>query len=243
MYPKEKNVFAGSFIDTDIPDPRNIFESKFTVPSHMRHIVLSLLRHRAEVPNEFPIAKVKTVYFDDMQDTNYYDSLDGFLDKRKYRLREYLDSEEGARYSLEVKLRDDSKTSKLRKLIFKALPADYEFTTFRDLFEVFERVNGFSLNKLRMGLPQSELYVDTTIYYERYRFDDVREDARYNLDTRIMLHSSVKAERDFREGVFLNHDIFEIKSASPMQLPSFLKGLSIEPAAFSKFVWGKELCL
>ena len=230
-----------NIMDLKISEPREIFEAKFCSPRRERNRLLSLLRHRTSIPKSFAEAKVKTIYFDDKFSTSYMDSLDGFYAKQKYRLREYIDSVEGARYSLEIKFRNDARTSKVRKLIFKALPDSYKFSTFRELIDTFERENGFSLSRIRHSLPCEDLYVDTTIYYERFRFDNLSQDARYNIDTNIMLVPSVRSERALRDGVYLDHDIFEIKSAAPMGLPSYLKELGIEPVSFSKFVWGKEL--
>ncbi|MEE9543151.1 MAG: VTC domain-containing protein [Thermodesulfobacteriota bacterium] len=235
------SAFETSITDEEIGEPEDIFEVKYVSPRHARNRVLSFLRHRTSIPKSFAEAKVKTIYFDDKHSTSYLDSLDGFLSKQKYRLREYIDSVGGARYSLEVKLRNDMRTSKVRKLVFKPLPETYKFSTFRDLLDTFERENGFSLSRIRHSLPRGDLYVDTTIYYERFRFDDPFEDVRYNLDTNIMLVPSLRSERALKDGVYLDHDIFEIKGALLTGLPSYLEGLGIEPASFSKFVWGKEL--
>lgn len=235
------NTDLGDGADVAIDEPGAIFEVKYTVPRRFRARVLSILRRRTTLPESFAVAKVKTIYFDDRSSTSFFDSVDGFLAKRKYRLREYVDSVGGARYSLEIKLRDDVKTSKVRKLIFKALPDSYRFSTFRDLLDTFECENGFSLERMRHSLPAGELYVDTTIYYERFRFEDPFADARYNLDIQIMLLPPERAENTLRSGQYLDHDIFEIKSTERRGLPAYLKGLDFEPVAFSKFVWGKEL--
>lgn len=243
MNANEEKVAGIETVQDGIDEPKDIFEVKYTVPRHSRERVLSTLRMRTTEPSNFAVAKVKTIYFDDKNSTSFFDSVDGFLAKKKFRLREYTDSVGGARYSLEIKFRDDVKTSKVRKLIYKPLPDSYEFTTFRALLDTLERENGFSLARLRHSLPEGELYADTTIYYERYRFEDPFEDARYNLDTRIMLLPPERSEQSLRAGLYLNHDIFEIKSAAKMGLPSYLKGLGFEPVAFSKFVWGKELFL
>lgn len=241
MNSSEDILVKAKSIDSEIDEPKVIFEAKYTSPRRVRERVLSILRRRNSEPESFATAKVKTIYFDDRSATSFLDSVDGFLAKRKFRLREYIDSVGGARYSLEIKLRDDRKTSKIRKLIYRALPESYEFSTFKDLLYTFERENGFSLARMKHSLPTVELYADTTIYYERYRFEDPYKDARYNLDTQIMLLPPERAEITLRSGLYLDHDIFEIKSAEPSSLPAYLRGLGIEPVAFSKFVWGKEL--
>jgi hypothetical protein len=235
------DVQGAEFSGSAIEEPSAILEVKYTAPRRFQNRILSVLHRRTHEPKSFAVAKVKTIYFDDKNATSFFDSVDGFLAKRKFRLREYTDSVGGARYSLEIKLRDDRQTSKIRKLIFKPLPATYKFSTFRDLLDTFERENGFSLARLRHSLPAEELYVSTTIYYERFRFEDPFEEARYNLDTSIMLLPPDRAEKELRSGQYLDHDIFEIKSAELKALPSYLRGLGLEPQAFSKFVWGKEL--
>ena len=185
----------------DIDEPKEYIRGKVhCAKTRSSERVLSILRRRTAEPESFAVAKVKTIYFDDKDATSFFDSVDGFLAKRKFRLREYIDSVGGARYSLEIKLRDDLKTSKVRKLIYKPLPESYKFSTFRDLLDTFERENGFSLERMRHSLPGGELYVDTTIYYERFRFEDPFEEARYNLDTSIMLLPPERAENRLRSG-------------------------------------------
>jgi len=222
-----------------------LFETKYLLPKHAGDRVLAALRTKALVPREFPHARLKTVYFDDMEQTSLYESLDGQLEKKKFRLREYIDPEGaamgGARYSLEVKLRSDTRTSKIRELIYEELPGGYRYTTFRDLIDTFERVTGREMPLLRIEAAGEDLFADTTIFYERFRFDDPYEEARYNVDLDIRLVPGVRSGREYYDGIYLEHDIFEIKSAGPPAFPAYLKGLGIEPLSFSKFVWGNGL--
>lgn len=232
--------------------PKRIFERKYRVPREKRRLVLALLRHRALVPREFPDARIRTVYFDDREHTSFYESVDGAMNKRKYRLREYVGAAEGAKaapggasYSIEIKIRRDSTTEKLKELVYAPLPAGYRFTTFRGLIGDLEALDGAgSLARLRAALPESELYADAVVSYDRYRFDDPTVDARYNLDVSVaMCNEDVRGAFTLpTAGVAaLGHDIFEIKSGAPMGLPKYLSGLGIEPMSFSKFVWGKEI--
>jgi len=225
-------------INGSSPAGRVIFETKFTSLKAERNRVLSALRLKALVPGEFPTARLRTVYFDDRKNTSFFESRDGNLFKKKYRLREYVGSVCGARYSLEVKIRSDRKTSKIRRLIYRDLPQGYGFTTFRDLIETFEAVEGERLNDLRLEASDAELYVDAVVHYERFRFDDPYIDARYNLDTNIMI---CREPGRSDSGTYLEHDIFEIKSPVTGALPEFLKGLNIEPVSFSKYAWGRGL--
>lgn len=229
-------------IQQNISGTKEIFETKYTIPKQMRNILLSILRHKTKVPGQFSYSKLKTVYFDDAKNNSYFDSRDGNLDKKKYRLREYVNPEQGgAFYSLEVKIRYNTKTSKLKKLIYKILPENYRLTTFRDLINTFEKTLNCSLSFLYLESPEAELFADTMIYYERFRFDDYHGNTRYNLDTNIMVYPHVKFNIESSNGIYLEHDIFEIKSDKVKTLPPFLRELNLDLQSFSKFVWGKEL--
>ena len=221
-----------------------IFETKFVVPRAIAEILKSTISRNAVKPPRFHSARLKTTYFDDASGTSFFESRDGHLSKKKYRLRTYMDPDpEGALYSIEVKRRSDARTGKVKRLIYKPLPPGYAPTTFRDLIATSEDMDGRTFADLRRELPERELYPDTVIYYERLRFDDTRFDVRYNLDTKIKVF--VRPGTDDTDGgggggVTLDHDIFEIKSARPGFFPDFLSALGLEPVSFSKFVWGRQ---
>lgn len=152
-----------------------------------------------------------------------------------------MDPEEGgAYYSLEVKIRSDTTTTKAKKLIYGKLPEGYTLTTFRDLIGTFEAVLGCSLAFLYMELPQVDLFPTAIISYERYRFEDYFDHKRYNLDTEIMMYAR-ENETISHSAFHLDYDIFEIKSGQREASPFFLRDLYIEPLYFSKFLWGKEI--
>jgi len=111
-----------------------IFETKFVVPRAIAEILKSTISRNAVKPPRFHSARLKTTYFDDASGTSFFESRDGHLSKKKYRLRTYMDPDpEGALYSIEVKRRSDARTGKVKRLIYKPLPPGYAPTTFRDL--------------------------------------------------------------------------------------------------------------
>jgi hypothetical protein len=183
---------------------------------------------------------MKTIYFDDIAGNSYFDSRDGNLIKKKYRFREYVDRGEGALYSIEVKVKSHQTSSKIKKLIYKKLPEDYQFTTFRDLIDTLENTLNSSLSFIRLASSHTELFPDTIVYYERFRFEDFHEDVRYNLDTNITVLPCLKPQVQAINGIRLEHDIFELKSNRPGLLPVFLRKVHLEPISFSKFAWGKR---
>ncbi len=225
------------------PRKTTIFEAKFAVPRHMRERVHSVLEARTLRPERFATARLRTMYFDDTEKTSFFESRNGNLSKRKYRLREYVDPEPGgAFYSIEVKIRSDTMTRKVKRLIYRRLPEDYRPTTFRHLIETFEELTGESLSVLRAELPPDELFPAVAVEYHRARFDDPDGGIRYNIDTGVSVMASNPLVAPSC-AMYLNHDIFEIKSKEPCLLPGYLKGFGIEPFSFSKFVWGGEFAL
>jgi hypothetical protein len=223
----------------DILSPKDLFEIKYVAPLQIRNLLLSTLSHYAEIPEKFSRAMIKSIYFDDKTSSSFYESRDGEIDKKKYRFRQYLGADEGAPYSLEVKIKSHNVTRKIKKLIYKRLPDDYGFTTYRDLIDFFERMHGYSLSTLRLELPEKELYPDTIILYERFRFDDYRNETRYNVDTNIMVCPNIKDSRNL-QGFPLDHDILEIKTPRAEFFPTFLRDIGLEYCSFSKFIWGRE---
>lgn len=222
------------------PDGR-IFEVKFEVSKRLTALIRSLLRHNASTPRSFHSAELRTTYFDDAEETSFFEARDGHITKSKYRLREYVDPEEGgAFYSIEVKLRHGAMTSKVKELIFRRLPEGYRLTTFRDLVSTFERIEGRSLARVASMLPEERLTPSTVVRYSRLRFDDRSVEARYNLDTRISVCPRRRPGGEERSWIGLGHDVFEIKTKVPGFHPEFMKDVPLQQGSFSKFVWGRE---
>lgn len=214
-----------------------IFESKFSTPRQLRNIVLARLNCYSAPAPSFANSTIKTQYYDDIASTSFLEAKDGQMDKRKYRLREYILSEPGgARYSIEVKKRQGAKTMKVKRLVNGLLPCNCRPSTFKELIGELERLGGITLNEIRHELPDRELYPSAAVYYERARFEDQRRNARYNLDTSIRVSPGLSAE-----GVYLDFDILEIKSQDPELFPEFFYGLGVKRMSFSKFVWAREL--
>ncbi len=212
-----------------------IFESKFSSPRQSRNVVLARLNRYSAPARSFARSTIKTLYFDDMASTSFLESRDGQMDKRKYRLREYLLAEPGgARYSIEVKKRLDARTEKVKRFIYGLLPDARRPATFRELIGELERLEGAQFNDIRRELPDAELYPSAAVYYERARFEDIRGSARYNLDTCIRVSPCLSDE-----GVYLDFDVLEVKGPDPEYCPGFLYGLGLERMSFSKFVWAR----
>ena len=226
----------------DINLAKDLFESKYKLSQNQVNILHSKLRHFTKIPSKFSTAKLKTIYFDDQINTSYGESINGDLIKTKYRFREYISPEKGgALYSLEIKKRNNTETSKLKKLIFNPLPQNYKFSTFRDLIYTLSTITKEDFKDLHNSLPERTLYPSTSIQYFRKRFDSFNGDVRYNLDTDIMVKISSQNFSHTEQTLNLNHSIFEIKSIMPEFFPSFLESLRLTPDSFSKFAWGKEL--
>lgn len=226
----------------DIKNINNILEVKYIVPEEKIGYLYSTIKHHCITPKSFAKAKLKTFYFDDQFDTSFFESKNGEIKKTKYRFREYLSPEKGgALYSLEMKLRDNAETSKIKKLIYEPITKNYKLTTFRNLISEIERTNNINLKDFLYYLPERTLYPTILIEYERSRFDSLEGNVRYNIDTNITTTLGYKDFLISKQKLYLNHSIFEIKSQIPEFFPFFLKHLKLKPSSFSKFAWGKDL--
>ena len=225
----------------DINKAKNLFEVKYKLNQNQANILDAKLKHYTKIPKRFSTAKLKTIYFDDQINSSFLESINGELIKTKYRFREYISPEKGgALYSLEIKKRKNTETSKIKKLIFNHLPQNYKFSTFRDLINKISTITKEDYKEFHNSLPEKTLYPSTSIQYFRKRFDSFNGDVRYNLDTNIMVKIATRSFAHTEQTLNLNYSIFEIKSIMPEFFPSFLGSLSLTPDSFSKFAWGKE---
>ena len=226
----------------DINRSNNLFEVKYKVPFGKVNLLNSKLSHYTFIPLNFADAKLETIYFDDEKNSSFDESINGNLLKRKYRFRKYINPQVGgAFYSLEIKSRKNTKTSKLKKLIFNELPSNYEFRTFRKLLSLIEKETNLDLKDFYNSLPDKTLFPSTCIKYERKRFDSYEGNVRYNLDTNIEVKLASRNSFQEEQTISLGYAIFEIKSMEPEFFPFFLKELNLTPNSFSKFSWGKDI--
>ena len=220
----------------------SIYEKKYVVHRVNRDKLISLLNYKCKIPEKFSRAKLRTYYFDDREHTSYFDSRDGNYNKKKYRLREYINPDvDGALYSLEVKKRSGLKTSKIKKLITNKLPENYRVTTFSRLIETFEELEGESFLDIRNEMSGKELFYDALISYERNRYEDYYHSARINIDTNIRVYRNKDSyNHNFNSVYSFENDILEIKSSEQYWAPHYLKTFPMQYGSFSKFLVGKE---
>lgn len=230
------------FIKNDIHKSDEVFEIKYKVPKSIVNYLYSSIRHYAITPKKFSKAKLKTFYFDDQFDTSFSESVNGELRKTKYRFREYINPDlGGAYYSIEIKRRFNTETSKIKRLIYQRLPNNYNISTFKNLLSEIKVNTDLDLKEFYNNLPEKILLPSTLIQYDRDRFDSPEGDVRYNIDTNISVNLGLNCSSTTEQKIYLNHSIFEIKSKSPEFFPSFLRHLKISPSSFSKFAWGKDI--
>jgi hypothetical protein len=138
---------------------------------------------------------VRSLYFDDNAHTNYYEKIDGVMERRKYRIRTYTDDEsEDCSVFLEVKGRHNALAFKHRvQLPREIIPgiADGREALLEKLAgcvgsdDVFQR---FYFDSYRMGLWPKVL-VD---YYRRPYI------SRYSPDFRVTFDDSLQSTRTDR---------------------------------------------
>lgn len=130
--------------------------------------------------------KIKSLYFDDLDSTSYYEKLDGVLYRKKYRIRIYNDDDSFIR--LEKKMKHDMMTAKEQMLISKEIYSKIlngntnEITNAEGLLKEF--LNDYNMRSLIPSVIVE--YNRTTFVYPvsdvRITFDANIKSGMYNYD-------------------------------------------------------------
>ncbi len=212
-----------------------VYELKFCSAKRNQARVLSYLNFYKRKPQRYGKSRMVTQYYDNSYWTAFYDSKDGQMIKNKYRFRDYLDPEDGAHHSIEIKKKTANTTSKIKFLLYKKLSASLKQLPFHQLVNEIEHQTGVDLGPIREDLPQQILNPVIAIYYDRYRFDDYTSNSRFNLDCNIKYFRHEPT--DVASGITVPHDVFEIKTTERELYEQRLPELELEFQSFSKFSW------
>ena len=106
-----------------------------------------------------------------------------------------IPGDKGAKYSIEVKIRENKTVKKEKRLIYRSLPLRYRIRSFQHLINDLEMYDDIDLSTIRKHLYGSILYPDISVTYNRYRFYDICNKFRLNIDRNI----SVKRWSGFKQ--------------------------------------------
>lgn len=215
-------------------------EIKYVLSANEAFWALGLLRNWMEkdpFTDDEGKYKVRSLYFDDLSKTAYYEKKEGFYYRKKYRARIYLKSDysENIPVKLECKRRAGNKISKKISLI---------------PHPEFERISrGIAPAVLLKGVLEDfaidsancKLYPGVIVDYDRYALVDKFYNLRITFDSNLSAGWDVEKffTRDLLTVPVFNRNevILEIKyrDALPEHIMSVLKNTRMQQQSFSKF--------
>lgn len=122
---------------------------------------------------------IRSLYFDDLEQTAYHEKMDGVLHRRKYRIRYYNNNESFIR--LECKMKDNNMTSKDQVRINQVIA---ECLAGGDIYDIpMDKDN--LLSRFLMDIRIQRLVPSVIVEYKRLAFTYPLSDVRINFDSEI----------------------------------------------------------
>tara|TARA_B100001057_G_scaffold446114_1_gene484386 strand:+ start:19562 stop:20296 length:735 start_codon:yes stop_codon:yes gene_type:complete len=185
---------------------------------------------------------VRSLYFEDYHNSNFYEKIDGVRNRRKYRLRTYSNYEKNNNLIfLEQKSRLENHVTKYRKKIDNS-----HIDLFYNNNRVFDLLNNYD-----DALTRSFLYDYTkknirpkvlVDYYRTPYISNFDMNFRLTIDQNIIVSRSNKLFNSYNRKInsLLDHSILEIKFKRriPAWFHKIIMGYNLERISISKFVLG-----
>lgn len=214
-------------------------ERKFAIDPGKAGYVVAWLRQRVAPDRLHPCGVVNSVYYDTPDLASYYNSVDGYFDKNKIRIRWYDNPQSDQMTPVFVELKDKQGYTTHKRRHEYSLPGH----------ALQERALPSTLRKLdiehallRLGhRPPPHVRPVILIRYRRYRFTELMTRTGVSYDYDISSRVLDPRFSDSRGELTLRTSVVELKG-SVLSLPPMLRGLQDIVSgwtAFSKYA----LCL
>lgn len=182
---------------------------------------------------------IRSIYFDDIYNSNFFENEDGINDRKKYRIRTYNASD--SLINLECKSKVNGYTNKLSTKLSKT---EYTRLMSDDLFDFS---NNNLLNKFNIAKTTNLLKKDLIVEYTREPFIHENGNVRVTFDMDIgvsnefdkFFEPSINPIPMLPTGQF----ILEVKYDEflPKEISEFLELNNLQQTTFSKFYIAKKL--
>lgn len=183
---------------------------------------------------------IKSLYFDDIDSTSYYEKLDGVLYRKKYRIRIYNDDDSFIR--LEKKMKHNNMTAKEQILISKEIYSKILNGNIDEIEETNDLLGEFIKNYKSRALSPSIIvkYNRVTFIYPvsdvRITFDSNIKSGMYNYD----LFDKDSTLYDVNEK---GKQVLEVKfnEVLPLHISNILSDIPVCREAVSKFAISRSI--
>ena len=177
---------------------------------------------------------IKSLYFDDIESTSYYEKMDGVLYRKKYRIRMYNDDDKYIR--LEAKLKHNMLTSKKQTLISKDVYSKIIDGNIKDI-ETDDKLLLEFLNDIRT----KHLIPSVIVEYHRLAYIYPVSEVRITFDSHIKSglynYELFDKKRPSYEVIDDGYQVLEVKfnEILPLHIATILSTVPLCREAVSKF--------
>ena len=181
---------------------------------------------------------IRSLYFDDINDTSYKQVLDGLSKREKYRIRYYNYDSSFIRFENKIKRNNMNKkdTAKINKEDVINMINNQDFNSENELLKIFK-------TKIKTRLYKPKVIID----YERdayiYKAGNVRVTFDYNLTCSYEIDKFF--EKDINTIPLLEKNMIILEVKYDEFLPTFIRQLlninNVELTSFSKYANGRKI--
>ena len=179
--------------------------------------------------------KITSVYFDDFNDSCYYDAVNGVRDRCKYRIRIYDDSFDIIK--LEIKYKHDSRIYKIsQKITFEEMTKLLRKEVIDD-YEIKDDV----MTRMQLAMKTKDLRPVVIVEYDRTAFVYDPGNVRITLDRNLRYSTDIEdfinRKKDYCRMIPDTGHVVEVKYDEflPGFIAGVLEGGNMEQSSFSKY--------
>ncbi len=225
------------------------YEFKYVITNKLREKIQKDISYFMQIDNH-ALSKtdnkyfVRSLYFENYNNSNFYEKIDGVRKRKKYRLRTYEKKENSKNLIfLEQKSRFENHVTKYRKKIYKD-----DLNLFYNNNKVFDLLNRYDDNIIRSFLYdytkkniRPKVLVD---YYRTPYISNFDMNFRLTIDQNIIVSRSSELFKSSNRKInsLLDHSILEIKFRRriPSWFHKMIMGYNLQRISISKFVLGMK---
>ena len=201
------------------------YEKKFSIPNYLDLKNIFDLK-KLKLNEVYDIRKINNIYFDNIKYSNFFDNVDGYGIRKKFRLRWYNNDKEKF---FEIKKKINYLT---KKKIFKV--NGLEEIDIRCLIKNLKKI--FKQNKISNVELSNLMPTSFNTYFRKYFLisKDIRVTYDYNLEFNRILNSKL-----LKTNLYLkNYSIIEIKYpiSKDFEVRQMFRDFDINYTKFSKYI-------
>ncbi len=223
------------------------YEFKYVIPSYLKEKLKKDISYFMKI-DKYALLQdqekyfVRSLYFENYNNSNFYEKIDGVRQRKKYRLRTYArDFNDRSLIFLEQKSRFENHVTKYRKKIFnKDLKLFYRSNK---IFDLLKRYNNPIISSFLYDYTKKNIRPKVLVdYYRTPYISNFDMNFRLTIDQNIVVYraSELFNNSNRKTNTLLDNFILEIKFRRriPAWFHKIIMGYNLQRISISKFVLG-----